>query len=169
MPVFTVHAPLARAGDRPQPDRMVFVRDGFQLSAALFGPLWFIAQRLWLGFLIDAVVLAALAAAVVLLRVDSDSAALVAVLVMLLTGFEAASVKRWAYSRGSWRLVDVVVAKDLDAAEHRFFARWNEARDAGSPVLPSDRGAPPPVRPSAGTTAGFGEVMGLFPQPRTPR
>jgi len=166
MAVYTVHAPLTQAGDLPGPDRMVFVRDGFHLWAALFGPLWFLAQRLWLGFVIDVVVLAALAAAIVLLRVDADDASLVVLLVMLLTGFEAASVKRWACSRGGWRLVDVVVAKDLDAAEHRFFARWNDSRGIGGPAPPTDRGAPPPVRPS---TAGFGEVMGLFPQPRAPR
>lgn len=169
MPVYTVHAPLAQAGDRTAPDRMVFVRDGFNIWAALFGSLWFLAQRLWLGLLIYLIAAAALAAVIVLLRLDSASSFLIAVLAKLLIGFEASSIKRWAYSRRGWWLVDVVVAKDRDAAEHRFFARWTEARATGAGVLPTDRGAPPPVRPSAGTTAGFGEIMGLFPQPRTPR
>lgn len=170
MAVYTVHAPLTQVGDRPRPDRVVFVRDGFHLSAALFGPLWFLVQRLWLGFLIDGVVVAALVAALALLQVETDTAVLAGVLLMLLTGFEASSVKRWTYSRGGWRMVDVVVARDRDAAEHRFFSRWNEGHAAGGGVvLPTDRGAPPPPRPSSAATAGFGEVMGLFPQPRAPR
>lgn len=169
MRVYTVHAPLAQVGDRTAPDRMVFVRDGFDFWAALFGSLWFLAQRLWLGLLIYLVAVAVLVAAMVLLHLDSQTDFIIAVLVKLLVGFEAPSLKRWAYSRGTWRMVDVVVAKDQDAAEHRFFARWNEARAAGTGVLPNDRGAPPPVRPSAGTTAGFGDIMGLFPQPRTPQ
>ncbi|MDR3467262.1 MAG: DUF2628 domain-containing protein [Xanthobacteraceae bacterium] len=166
MPVYTVHAPLA--GDRPQLERVVLVRDGFHLSAAVFGPLWFLAQRLWFGLLAYLAIVAALAAALALLHVDLEAQLFVALLVALLTGFEGASVQRWSCSRGRWRLLDVVVANNRGAAEHRFFERWNETH-AGGFVPPVDRGAPPPVRPSSGGPAGFGEVMGLFPQPRAPR
>lgn len=163
MPVYTVHGRLMANG-RADPERLKFVRDGFNLWAALFGPLWFLAQRLWVGLLIDIVALAIIAVAMTVLRVDAESRMLVGLLVMLLTGFEAGSLMRWSYSRRAWRMLDVVVAKNRDEAEHRFFERWNDGR---SPAI--DRGAPPPVRPSAPASSGFGEIMGLFPQPRTPR
>ncbi|MGP8122676.1 MAG: DUF2628 domain-containing protein [Xanthobacteraceae bacterium] len=169
MPVYTVHAPLREHVSRPKSERLVFIRDGFHVWAAVFGPLWFIAKRLWLGLLIYLVAVVALAAALVLLHVDLESRLFVGLLVALLTGFEAASLQRWSYSRGGWRLLDVVVARNRDAAEHRFFEHWNETRPMREPQPPVDRGEPPPVRPGASGSAGYGEIMGLFPQPPVPR
>jgi hypothetical protein len=169
MRVFTVHAPVSEGGARPRSDRMVFIRDGFHFWAAVFGPLWFIANRLWLGLVIYLVAVLALGGVLFALHVDAESRMLVTLLVAVLTGFEAVSLQRWAYSRGSWRLLDVVVAKDRDAAEHRFFERWNADRSPGNLPPPVDRGEPPPARPSVGPKSGYGEITGLFPQPGTPR
>ncbi len=167
MPVYTVHGPLGEQANRPQSDRLVFIRDGFHFWAALFGPLWFLAHRLWLALLGYVVAVVVLVAVLALLHVDPQSRVFVFLLVALLTGFEAASLQRWSYSRGLWRLLDVVVAKNRDAAEHRFFALRSEA-DAGA-AAPVDRGAPPPVRPSAGGAGPYGDIVGLFPTPGTPR
>ena len=41
-------------------------------------------------------------------------------------GLEAASLRRWSYSRGKWRQIDFVVADDEETAERRFFDRWTE-------------------------------------------
>jgi hypothetical protein len=168
MTVYTVHAPLTADTRRPQPERVVFIRDGFHFWAAVFGPLWFLVHRLWLGLLIYLVCVIALGAALVLLHVDQESRVIIGLLVAILTGFEAASLQRWSYSRGKWQLLDVVVEKTRDAAEHRFFDRWAKAGAAGA-VPTVDRGGPPPVRPSPPPPGPFGEVMGLFPEPRTPR
>ena len=163
MPVFTVHAPVD-AVRRADADRFVFVRDGFHFWAFLFGPLWFIAHRLWLALVAYFVVIAAIVGVMVALRTGADARGLVMLIVALLAGYEAANAQRWTLSRGWWRELGVVVADDAESAERRFFAQWTgeHVRSASSP----DR-APPPVPP-----ARFGavsDVIGLFPQPGVPR
>ena len=53
MTVYTVHEPPPREGQADaDTDRFVFVRDGFDFWAFLFGPLWMIWRRLWLVLLL---------------------------------------------------------------------------------------------------------------------
>jgi len=162
MPVFTVHAPVD-AVRRADSDRFVFVRDGFHFWAFVFGPLWFIWHRLWLALVAYIVVIAVVFGLLVALRTGGDARGFVLLIVALLTGYEAASARRWTLSRGRWHEQGVVVADDAEGAERRFFAQWTG--ESASPGLPStDRGAPPPVRPGA-----HHDVIGLFPQPGVPR
>ena len=163
MPVLNVHAPVA-AVRRADSDRFVFVRDGFHFWAFLFGPLWFIAHRLWLVLAVYIVVVAAIVGLMVVLRTGDDAWSIVVLIVALLTGYEAANAQRWTLSRRWWRELGVVVADDAEAAERRFFAQWTgEVSTAGS----SSHHTPPPL-PTArpGATS---DVIGLFPQPGVPR
>jgi len=51
MSIYTVHEPPLKAGEStPDPDRFVFVRDGFSFWAFLLAPLWMLRHRLWLVF-----------------------------------------------------------------------------------------------------------------------
>src|SRR5262249_39130121 len=81
----------------------------------------------------------------------------VGVLVAILVGFEAASLRRWALARRRWRNLGVVVADDLELAERRFFDAWLATAHASHPAQASRR----PVRP--GRTVP--DVIGLFPEP----
>ncbi len=61
MSVYTVHEPPLRGADASaEPERFVFVRDGFHWWAFLLAPLWMLWHRLWLVFVIYLVVVAAL-------------------------------------------------------------------------------------------------------------
>jgi len=52
MAVYTVHEPPMKAEQsQPDPERFVFVRDGFSFWAFLLPPLWMLWHRLWLMFL----------------------------------------------------------------------------------------------------------------------
>ena len=51
-------------------------------------------------------------------------------LLALLMGFEAASLRRWTVSRRNWRQLDIVVADDEETAERRFFDRWTAKQRA---------------------------------------
>src|SRR5690242_20723249 len=107
MPVFTVHAPIAAASQRVNPEHFVFVRDGFHFWAFLFGPLWLVVHRLWLTLLAYVVIIAAVVGLMMWLRVSADTRVVVVLLLAALTGYEAASARRWTFSRGRWRQLGV--------------------------------------------------------------
>ncbi|MBV9529613.1 MAG: DUF2628 domain-containing protein [Bradyrhizobium sp.] len=173
MPVYTVHAPTSGGAELRSTDRYVFVRDGFHFWAALLGPLWLIFNRLWLaliGFLI-----AIIALELALARLGAGSAAifLANLILAILMGFEAASLKRWTLSRHHHRQLDVVVADDEEAAERRFFDRWvAKQRGIADASEAIDRGAPPPrtmaSQPFLSTPSPGTGVIGLFPEPGGP-
>jgi hypothetical protein len=160
MSVYTAHARRDDA-DRPSPDGIVFVRDGFSFWAFLLGPLWLIWHQLWLVLLGYLVVNGALEVLMSALRIGTGFRLLAMLALAVLMGLEGASLRRWTLSRRNWRQLDVVVGEDLEAAEHRFFQRWS-GRARSEPVPP---GAPPPARPLLHPVGASGEIIGLFPQP----
>ena len=168
MPVYTVHAPLAGRDGSAAADRFVFVRDGFHLWAAVFGALWFLVHRLWLALVAYLVVMTLATVGVAMLPIGNDIRTLILVMVALLVGFEAASLWRWTLSRGRWRQIDVVVARNRHDAEHRFFERWMAGGAAATDSRAGDRGGAAPPK-TFGPTGGAGEIMGLFPQPGSSR
>src|ERR1700710_2270275 len=111
MPVYTVHAPVAAGPDvRGATDKLVFVRDGFYFWAFLLGPFWLAWRRLWLALLGYIAVSIVGAVALFLLHAGGSTRLAVMLLIALLLGFEAASLRRWTLSRGKWRQLDIVVA-----------------------------------------------------------
>jgi hypothetical protein len=83
-------------------------------------------------------------------------------LVSLLIGLEASSLRRLKLSRRGWHGVGIVVGDDIETAEHRFFDSWSR-REPQEPaaVLPTvSRLNLPPASP---------QVIGLFPEPGAPR
>jgi hypothetical protein len=161
MTVYTVHEPPPRKNeDTADPDRFVFVRDGFYFWAFLLGPLWMLWRRLWLVLLLYVVATTAVQAALWALGMSAAVMFTVGFLISLLVGFEAASLQRWTYARRGWNNVGVVVAPDLESAERRFFDSWAAGRSSAPRVTP----IPPPsmrIPPSAP------DVIGLFPEPQS--
>lgn len=157
MAVYTVHEPPPRryelAGD---PDRFVFVRDGFSFWAFLLGPLWMLRHRMWLVLLGYMIVVVVLEAGQRALGASRPVSFAVGVLLALLIGFEAATLRRFTLGRRKWTNVGVIVSDDLEAAERRFFDAWvkGEGTAASAPIAPGER--QPPAAP---------DVIGLFPQP----
>jgi hypothetical protein len=163
MPVYTVHEPLQRSASAlADAERFVFVHDGFYWWAFLLTPFWMLRHRLWLVLVIYLVVTAALDA---LLRGLGGSAfliALVGVLISLLVGFEASTLRRFALHRRGWRNVGVVAGDRLEDAEQRFFDAWVEDVSDRQGVAPST----PSPSPAVPETPG---VIGLFPEPGAQR
>jgi hypothetical protein len=176
MPVYTVHGPIPKDADIAAADRFAFVRDGFHFWAALLGPFWLAWHRLWLALIGWIVLIAATDVAMVRLGVGGTALFFVNVLLALLMGLEAASLERWTLSRRNWRQLDIVVAKNSEAAERRFFDRWTaKGRGFGNDQPAVDRGAPPPTRDIPGQPfskpppSPQSEIIGLFPQPGASR
>lgn len=171
MPVYTVHAPVTNGADLPATDKFAFVRDGFHFWAAVAGLIWLAAHRLWLALIGWTVLMVAINFGLAWFGADSRTILAVNVVLALLLGLEAASLRRWTLSRRKWRLLDVVVADDEEAAERRFFDRWTaQARIVKDPYS-VERGGPPPTRHTPGQPFSKpppipqGGILGLFPEP----
>jgi hypothetical protein len=176
MPVYTVHAPVVTNAGIAAADRFAFVRDGFHFWAALTGGLWLAWHRLWLALLGWILVLVAVDVGLSALGAGRSAIFWANVLVALLMGFEAASLRRWTLSRRNWRQLDIVVADDEEAAERRFFDRWTaKQRALSNDQAAVDRGAPPPTRDIPGQPFSRppplpqSEIIGLFPEPGASR
>ncbi len=175
MSIYTVHEPPLKAdGSAPEPERFVFVRDGFSFWAFLLAPLWMLRHRLWLVLVGYVIVALALQVGLRLIGASATVIAIAGVLFALLIGFEAATLRRFTLGRRRWKNVGIVVGDDLESAERRFFDAWIDKSSAGkSWAKPSAGGAaraappatamPPSRRPPA---AG---VIGLFPEPGAQR
>ncbi|HUC48322.1 MAG TPA: DUF2628 domain-containing protein [Xanthobacteraceae bacterium] len=182
MPVYTVHEPpLRTAGALADPARFVFVRDGFYWWAVLLTPLWMLWRRLWLVFVLYLVVSIGIETAVRLLGASGAKISLVAFLVSLLAGFEAATLRRFTLKRRGWKNVGVVSGSDLEDAEHRFFAAWvaKAKSEKAGPEAAGPPGATPSTTPMAPyltlsrtppqQTPYSPGVIGLFPEPGAQR
>jgi hypothetical protein len=172
MPVYTVHAPVMTNAGIAAADRFAFVRDGFHFWAALAGVVWLAWHRLWLALIGWIVLLLAVDFGMAALGARGGAILLANLLLALLMGFEAASLRRWTLSRRKWRQLDIVVADDEESAERRFFDRWTaKQRALSNDQLAVDRGAPPPTRDIPGQPFSRppplprSEIIGLFPEP----
>jgi Protein of unknown function (DUF2628) len=164
MAVYTVHEPPLRSGTvTPDPERFVFVRDGFNFWAFLLTPLWLIWHRLWLVLLIYLVVTVGIAQAIHYVGVGAAGRLLVMTLISFLIGLEASTLRRFTLVRRGWRNVGPVSGTNMEAAERRFFNDWT-ATGQGRPSGPG--GNPPLLPPSP---AFHTPIVGLFPEPGASR
>src|SRR5438093_3430698 len=138
MSIYTVHIPPAETS-APNPDRFVFVRDGFSFWAFLLGPVWMLRHRMWLALLGYVVIVAVLEGALHLLDVSEAVSLSVGAFVALLIGFEGATLRRFTLARRRWRNVGVIVGDDLEIAERRFFDSWIRSEPLASPRAPAQR------------------------------
>jgi hypothetical protein len=167
MSVYTVHEPPPpAAGLSADPQRFVFVRDGFSFWAFLLAPLWMLWHGLWLVLAIYGVVWFGIEGGLLALGVYKSALTLVALLIALLVGLEASTLRRFALARRGWRNVAVISGDDLEDAERRFFDAWLSQPPPSQPGMPSAPAAAasaPPRMPQAP------DVIGLFPQPGAQR
>ena len=166
MPTFTVHQPPPRLGEAVSaPERFVFVRDGFHFWALVLTPFWLLRYRLWLAFAIYLVASMLLGVGLAVIHASSTVQLFAGLLVALLIGFEASTIRRWKLTRRGWTMLGFVVGEDVEMAERRFFAEWAKERDqrANAP-LPA-----PPTASEPRYAAPLPDVIGLFPKPGSGR
>jgi Protein of unknown function (DUF2628) len=164
MSIYTVHAPPPRdSASAPDPERFVFVRDGFHFWAFLLTPLWLIWHRLWLVLLIYLIAIFAAGQAMHYAGVYPGGRLLVFFLVSFLIGLEASTLRRFTLARRGWRNVGVVGGTNAEAAERRFF---DDLAAAGQSKPPGPTVGPPPLLPAA--PAFHAPIIGLFPEPGAP-
>jgi hypothetical protein len=160
MAAYSVFAPPLSHAGAAGAERFKFVRDGFSWPAFILGPIWMLFHRLALVLLLWLVVVLVLGAVIRLFGVPSVTALLVFLLLALLIGLEASTLRSWTLKRRGWREIGIVVADELEAAERRFFDELREQDRMGF-------GTPVPGRIAMlDQPPGGSDVIGLFPEPR---
>jgi hypothetical protein len=154
MRAYTVHAPRID----PQPDRFVFVKDGFSWPALVIPFLWMLWHRMWLtlvGFLVF------LAAVVGLSHVGADGeAVLIGLGGLLILGFEGNNLRRLSLRWRGFQEVGSAVGEDLEEAEIRFFNAWSDESRLQAGMIGGD---------GDGATTSDEPIFGLFPEPDVQR
>jgi hypothetical protein len=162
MKSFTLHVPAdAAPGEADALDDAEVVKDGFSWGAFLFTFLWFFWHRLWLAGLAVLAAVVALLLALSVLRIDGAAGFAAVLLLSLLIGLEASSLRRWTLRKRK-PVADVVTASGRDEAEAKSFARWL-ARSA------EHRAASRPANVSMSPYRRPDPVIGLFPDAEQPR
>jgi len=166
MAVYTVHEPPPRKGETvAAPERFAFVRDGFYVWAFLLAPLWMLVHRLWLVLLGYVVLTTVLSVGVTFAGLPSGARGVVWLLIHILVGFEAGSLRRWTLTRRRWKSLGVVVGDDLESAERRFFAAWVDKR----PEPTVSAAVPPPAPTAPRRNDSTSDVIGWIPDTGAPR
>jgi Protein of unknown function (DUF2628) len=170
MSVFTVHEPPPRAANTlAEAERFAFVRDGFYWWAFLLTPLWMLRHRLWLVLVIYLVGTAGLDIVLHIVGASGFVITCAGILISLLAGFEASTLRRFTLSRRGWRNVGVVSGDDIEDAERRFFDAWLKTASTRSRPPAQGPSTPMPPMPPASSVPGASGVIGLFPEPGAQR
>ncbi len=166
MSVYTVHQAPARADAASAAERFVFVRDSFSWWAFLLAPLWMLRHRMWLVLVGYVVVSGGIEAALVRFGASRTAIAIVGLLIALLVGLEASTLRRLALRRRGWSNVGIVSGDKLEDAERRFFDAWLREAASGSSAAKATTPSPPNGA-SVGVprVAQTPSVIGLFPEP----
>ncbi len=163
MPTFTVHEPPRRRQESvADPERFLFLRDGFYFWAFVLAPLWLLVHRLWLALVFYVVLNFAFGTAMFLIGAPSPVKFLASFLIALLIGFEAATLWRWTLGRRRWKTLGFVVGEDAEMTERRFYAEW--ANRAVAPRAPSSPPEPKYATPIRRGVPSPSDVIGLFPE-----
>jgi len=166
MSVYTVNQAPARADAASAAERFVFVRDSFSWWAFVLAPLWMLRHRMWLVLLGYVVLSGAIEFALIRLGASRTAIAFVGLLISLLVGLEASTLRRLTLRRRGWSNVGIVSGDKLEDAERRFFDAWlrdrpSRSATANAATTSAPSGAPigvPRVTPTP-------NVIGLFPEP----
>src|SRR5260370_5071724 len=96
MSIYTVYEPPLKAHESaPDPERFVFVRDGFAFWAFLLTPLWMLRHRLWLVFIGYVLLTVALQVALGMIGMSATVMAALRLLLSLPVRLEVATFQRF--------------------------------------------------------------------------
>ncbi len=118
MKTYTVHFPKGTtASTHDALLNTTLIADGFSWGAFFFGPFWFFWNRLWLaGFLVLGAI-TILSVLFSLLEVHEGVASIINLLIMILQGLEANTLKRWTFECKGRPIAGFVTGQDDSEAE----------------------------------------------------
>ncbi len=165
MSVYTVHEAPASASASSAAERFIFVRDSFSWWAFFLAPLWMLRHRMWLVLAGYVVISGAIEATLVTFGASPTAIAVVGLLISLLVGLEASTLRRLSLRRRGWSNIGVISGADLEDAERRFFEAWLRQTRAQSGTSHETPGAPGGAPAGVARVPQTPNVIGLFPEP----
>lgn len=97
--------------------KTVFVKEGFNIFAFIFGGLWALFNRIWLIAILLIFISASLEIS------GKVQLSIISMLLSLWFGFEAHNFKTAKLLRKNFQLKDVVIAKNLTEAQQKYFEK----------------------------------------------
>ena len=152
MTLFTVHIPVEARDPQEIADKIRVIPEKASLAAFLLGPIWLVAQGAYLAVGVWVGMVAALVGAMVLVGLAPAGLAAIILLIQVFIGVEGHQMARGAASRGRFRMVDVVNARNAEEAESLALRRLIAAQQ--QPARP----AAPLYKPASDLPG-----IGLFP------
>lgn len=129
MNLYTVHYPqTAENSLTGMAQDVVLVRDGFNWSAFFLPTMWFLAKKMWIVFAIYLAFQALVVAVVSWADLPAVILTIIKITGNIILGFEGNNLHRWSLSRARYKERDTVAARDIVAAEHRFFSNLTNGR-----------------------------------------
>jgi Protein of unknown function (DUF2628) len=165
--VYSVYEPPTQAPDLAlRADRLAFVKEGFSWIAFLVPLLWLIFYRMWVEFILLALVYVVLQLALGGSGPGHTLVGWASLAIAVLFAFEANDLRAASLVRRGYRLVGVASGRGRTEAERSFFSVWlpEQARTARGPQRTHEPRRE--VEAEALMPRGEGEeVIGLFPRP----
>ena len=155
MVAYTIHEQPEPTTDRiDRADELVFVKDGFVWSAALFAPIWLLVNRMWLSLFGYIIAVVGISSVLSLLGAGEQIISLAILAIHVLVGFEADTLKRWTLEQYGWGMIGTVMGRNLSECERRFFDEWLPSQPVLRTSHTSMPGAvPTPAPPHSPATA----------------
>lgn len=132
MRFFTLHERPADGGSD-----VIAVASGFSWIAAFVPMIWLLWHRLWLGLALYLLFGLLLGAALDFGGIAEPAALVIGLAVSFLIGAMAADFRRWTYQRRGWRMLGVVMARNVDEAEARYMHSVMHAVQGAAPAAQS--------------------------------
>lgn len=148
---------LTPPGEPAAAENATFIRDGFRWTAFFFPALWLLVHRMWFW---GAIALVLQFAAMILIASPELGVAgwTLAIAVSLLTALEGPLALAKAREARDWTLRSVVVAHDLETAEHIYYSEHAPQRapaTAATASLPASDTSTKAARPPALGLLGY--------------
>lgn len=118
--IYTVHIDPSKANPV---EKAVFIREGFNLFALIFGVFWALYHRMWLIALVLTVVVVSFGLAEEAKLLDKVSLTILQVSFNIFIGFQGNDLRRWWLSKRGYIMPDVVVSDNELRAQQRYFDR----------------------------------------------
>lgn len=118
--IYTVHI---NPSETNAIEKAVFIREGFNIFAFLFGMFWAAYHRMWLMAIALVIIMAFFGSAEELKWFDAASLAIIHLTFNFIIGFQANDLRRTHLSRRGYIMSDVVVSDNELRAQQRYFDR----------------------------------------------